>query len=86
MNTPRENLITLTDSYKVSHWKQMPPETNRVFSFFESRGGRYPTITFFGLQYILKRYLAGAVVTQDDIVEARELFGAHFDVVAVGFT
>lgn len=74
----RENLILATDSYKISHWKQYPPCTKKVYSFLESRGGRFPQTTFFGLQYYLKRYLAGAVVTQEDIEEAAADFKAHF--------
>nr|KAG5687412.1 hypothetical protein BaRGS_004914 [Batillaria attramentaria] len=33
---------------------------------------------FFGLQYILKRFLAGPVVTKEKIQEAKELYNAHF--------
>jgi nicotinamide phosphoribosyltransferase len=72
------NFVTLTDSYKVSHWKQYPPGTKKVYSFFESRGGRFPSVTFFGLQYYLKRYLSGAVFTKDNIAEAAEDMAAHF--------
>ncbi|HEY4482594.1 MAG TPA: nicotinamide phosphoribosyltransferase domain-containing protein, partial [Candidatus Paceibacterota bacterium] len=78
MRQERNNIILTTDSYKVSHHRQYPPGTTGVYSFFESRGGIDPTTTFFGLQYILKRYMEGAVVTADDIEEARELFAAHF--------
>lgn len=72
------NLLLLTDSYKVSHHKQYPPGTKRVFSFLESRGGKYPTTTFFGLQYLLRKFLGGKVVTQAKIDEAREFFMHHF--------
>ena len=58
-----ENIILATDSYKVSHYKQYPPGTEYVYSYFESRGGKFDEICFFGLQYFLKRYLCGAVVT-----------------------
>ncbi len=77
MNT-ENNIITMTDSYKVTHARQYPPGTSRVFSFFESRGGRYPEVVFFGLQYLIKKYLAGVVVTEEKIQEAKELFAAHF--------
>ncbi len=77
MNIRPENLLLLTDSYKVSHWKQYPKGTTHVFSFFESRGGRFPTTTFFGLQYFLKRYLVGQAVTKANIEEAKEIFGKH---------
>ncbi|MDR3197975.1 MAG: nicotinate phosphoribosyltransferase [Planctomycetaceae bacterium] len=73
-----DNIILLTDSYKVSHYRQYPPKTEYVYSYFESRGGRWQDIVFFGLQYYLKRYLAGQVVTQEKIDEADELFAVHF--------
>ena len=72
------NILLMTDSYKVSHYRQYPPGTTRVFSFFESRGGRYPEVLFFGLQYLIKKYLMGKVVTEEKIFEAKELFAAHF--------
>ena len=77
-----ENTILKTDSYKPSHYLQYPPGTTGVYSFLESRGGEFPSTTFFGLQYILKRHLVGSVVTHEDIREARELFGAHFGTAA----
>ncbi|OGG59748.1 nicotinate phosphoribosyltransferase [Candidatus Kaiserbacteria bacterium RIFCSPHIGHO2_01_FULL_56_24] len=72
------NAVELTDSYKVSHWKQYPPGTRRIYSFFESRGGLFPGVTFFGLQYLLKRYLSGSVVTRENVEEAAEDFALHF--------
>lgn len=72
------NILCLTDSYKVSHWKQYPEGTVKVLSFFESRGGRYSETLFFGLQYLLKRYFTGQVVTEEKIEEAREIVEAHF--------
>lgn len=72
------NIILMTDSYKVSHWKQYPGGTTHVYSYFESRGGKYSDALFFGLQYILKKYLVGAVVTEGNIREARQILGAHF--------
>ena len=73
------NICWLTDSYKVSHYQQYPAGTTRVFSYFESRSGaKYPQTVFFGLQYWLKRYLTGAVVTQEKIDCAAQLFNRHF--------
>lgn len=74
----QSNLLLLTDSYKVSHWKQYPPGTTKVYSFFESRGGAALEVTFFGLQYFIKRYLEGVVVTQEKIDEADEVLALHF--------
>ncbi len=71
------NIMLLTDSYKQSHWKQYPPKTNLVYSYFESRGGKWPQTVFFGLQYYLKKYLEGNVVTQEKINEAEEIVNEH---------
>ena len=49
-----------------------------VYSYFESRGGRFPVVVFFGLQYYLERYLAGAVVTAEKIDAAERFCSAHF--------
>lgn len=73
------NVCWLTDSYKISHYKQYPPDTSRVHSYFESRAGaRFPRMIFFGLQYFIKQYLTGAVVTSEKIEAAQRLFSAHF--------
>lgn len=73
------NICWLSDSYKVSHYKQYPPGTRRVYSYFESRTGSvHPQTTFFGLQYWLKQYLAGPVVTAEKIDRAEVLFNKHF--------
>lgn len=73
-----DNLILLTDSYKVSHHRQYPPGTQVVYSYFESRGGRFDEVVFFGLQYYLERYLAGPVVRRTDIDAAERFLAAHF--------
>lgn len=78
MNHSRPNLLLTTDSYKVSHWRQYPPGTTRIHSFLESRGGRWDRVVFFGLQYLVRTYLEGAVVTSDDVDEAAALYQAHF--------
>ena len=73
-----ENLLLMTDSYKVTHHLQYPPDTTHVFSYFESRGGKFEYSVFFGLQYFLKRYLAGPVVTEEKIQKAKVFFEKHF--------
>lgn len=72
------NIILRTDSYKFTHWKQYPPGTECVYSYFESRGGRWQDVVFFGLQYYLKRYLEGQVVDRRAIDEAEEMVERHF--------
>nr|WP_202974134.1 nicotinate phosphoribosyltransferase [Fimbriiglobus ruber] len=65
--------------YKASHFKQYPPGTRRVYSYFESRSGSvYPEVVFFGLQYFLQNYLQGQVVTREKIDAADDLFALHF--------
>ncbi len=71
-----QNLLYRTDSYKYSHYSQYPSNTETVFSYVESRGGRYPRIVFFGLQAFLKEYLT-TPITQEMIDEAEELVNAH---------
>ena len=70
------NLILNTDSYKASHWLQYPPGTDATFFYVESRGGLYDRTLFYGLQSILKEYLAKPI-THADVDEARDVFAAH---------
>ena len=73
------NITTLTDSYKICHWNMMPPNTQNVYSYFEARtGATYNKTVFFGLQYYLKAYLAGQVVTREKIEAGARLSRAHF--------
>ena len=78
MNKEIFNMIIATDSYKVTHWKQYPPGSQYVYSYYESRGGMPPKTVFFGLQYYLKKYLCGHVITDDMIDEAQLFFEKHF--------
>ena len=70
------NLILNTDSYKASHWLQYPPKTEKVFSYIEARGGKYPKTVFFGLQMYLKTYMSDPI-TREMIEEADVFFKAH---------
>jgi len=72
------NIVILTDSYKVTHHLQYPPGTETVYSYFECRGGKFPEVCFFGLQYYIKKYMTGPVVTMDKIDAAEEHFKMHF--------
>jgi len=77
MNVPF-NPIVATDSYKVSHHKQYPANTEAIYSFLESRGGQWEETVFFGLQYYLMQYLEGPVVTRENIEDAADDFELHF--------
>lgn len=69
------SILLDTDSYKSSHFLQYPPGTSAMFSYLESRGGRYGQTLFFGLQPILERLAGG--FTLKDVEEANEIFTAH---------
>ena len=71
-----KNIILNTDSYKVSMFKQYPLGTTGVYSYIESRGGRYDRTVFFGLQAFIKEYLLEPI-TQADIDIADEILTAH---------
>jgi len=72
----RRNPILVTDSYKSSHFLQYPPGMTGLFSYFESRGGSYDQLVFFGLQAIINEYLLDPICLTD-IAEAGTFFKAH---------
>lgn len=73
------NAIERTDSYKVSHWTMLPPDTSHLFSYLEARAGAaHDELCVFGLQQQLKRFFTGEVVTFDHIDSAQGLFAEHF--------
>ncbi len=74
----KENLLLLADAYKYSHHKLYYPGTTQVYSYLESRGGKFPGTVFYGLQYFLKEYLAGQAFTQADLDEAKEFMPEVF--------
>lgn len=71
-----KNIILNTDSYKCSMFKQYPAGTTGVYSYIESRGGRYDQTVMFGLQAFIKEYLLEPI-TQADIDIADEIITAH---------
>jgi len=70
-------VILMTDSYKLTHWKFYPKGMTKVYSYLESRGGRFDFTIFFGMQYYLK-FIEGVVVTMEDIDFAEQFCNAHF--------
>jgi nicotinamide phosphoribosyltransferase len=72
------NFILRTDSYKLSHDPAYKKGIKNVYSYLESRGGKYPYVVFFGLQYYLKRYLEGRIITKGMIDEAEQICLKHF--------
>lgn len=75
-NYDENNILLDTDSYKASHWLQYPENTTAMYSYLESRGGKFSSTVFFGLQYYLKKYLSRPI-TKENVEEAAEFFAAH---------
>lgn len=72
------NICLLTDSYKVTHHYFYPENTQKLYSYMESRiGSEFNKTIFYGLQYILKNYLVGQVVTEEKVYEAEKIIEKH---------
>jgi len=71
-----KSLILNSDSYKLSQFAQYPKGTEYVYSYIESRGGRWDQTVFFGLQAFLREYLSRPI-TQADINFAETFAAAH---------
>jgi len=67
----------MSDSYKGTHWPQYPKGTTEVYSYLESRGGKFNNTLFYGLQIIIKKHLMGQVVTEQKIQAAKKLWDVH---------
>ena len=72
----RNSILTNTDSYKVSMWKQYPPGTEYVYSYIEARGGQYDSTVLFGIQAFIREYLTKPF-NQADIEFADKFWTAH---------
>lgn len=70
------NIILNSDSYKYSQFNQYPEGTEYIYSYIESRGGKFDETVFFGLQAFIKEYLT-TPVTMDMIDEAEAIITAH---------
>lgn len=77
------NKLLLTDAYKHTHWNLLPPKTQYVYSYAESRGvtdkGVPKETLFFGLQVYLKKYFEGQFYTLEDIDECAKELGMVFN-------
>jgi nicotinamide phosphoribosyltransferase len=73
------NLIFTLDSYKDLHGDMLVDGTEHVYSYGEARtGAMYDYTIFFGLQYIIKNWLEGQVITKELIDEAEPILKEHF--------
>ena len=71
-----KNIILNSDSYKYSQFNQYPEGTEYIYSYIESRGGKYDETVFFGLQAFIQEYLLERV-TYEMIDEAEAIILAH---------
>lgn len=72
----KTSIILNTDSYKASMHLQYAPKTQTIFSYIESRGGRYDETVLFGVQAFIKEYMLDPI-TKADIDLAEEIWTAH---------
>lgn len=72
----KQSILLNTDSYKASMFVQYPPNTQTVYSYIESRGGKYDELVLFGVQAFIKEYLLDPI-TMADIDEAEAIWTAH---------
>lgn len=70
------SILLNSDSYKYSQFNQYPEGTEYVYSYIESRGGKFDSTVFFGLQAFIQEYLTQPI-TQADIDEAEVIITAH---------
>ena len=71
-----KNIVLNSDSYKYSQWPQYPEGTEYVYSYIESRGGKYDKLVFFGLQAFIREYLT-TPVTAKMVLQARDIMQVH---------
>ena len=71
-----KNIVLNSDSYKYSQWPQYPEGTEYVYSYIESRGGKYDKLVFFGLQAFIREYMT-TPVTAAMVLQARDIMQVH---------
>lgn len=79
MKFSNRNIMLLTDGYKPSHKPLYPKKMGYMQSYFESRvGAKWMSTVFFGLQYYIKEYLEGQVVTEELIQQAVKFYKNYY--------
>jgi nicotinamide phosphoribosyltransferase len=71
-----QNNLAFADSYKFCQYKIIPPNTQYLYSYIESRGGDLAKTLFFGANYIVKEYLT-TPFSKYDIDEIEDLILEH---------
>lgn len=67
MRRMRNSILTLADSYKYSHASQYPANTESIYEYFESRGGKFQSTMFNCLQYYILEYLIDLNIKSEDL-------------------
>lgn len=70
------NLLADTDSYKLGHWRFYRQGMTTMYSYIESRGGRYSHVMFAGLQRLLYKRL-GQPITPEQVEEMAQFVPEH---------
>ena len=82
MNNQLRNVLVCTDTYKASHFKQIPPDAEASRFYLAPRrkllGAEYDDFIMFGLSYFIKKYLERPI-TEVDIQYAHKIWD-HFNV------
>lgn len=74
-----DSVLFNTDSYKVSHFAQDPRDVGNIHIYGEARGGPFKEATFFGLQYLLMKYLT-TPITKEEVEQAQPFYMRHMGV------
>lgn len=70
-----KNLLLHTDVYKMGHMTQYEPNVTHIFSTLQVRSNKkYREVVNFGMQALLREYLAGYAPTQEHIDEFMDLY------------
>lgn len=65
-----DNTLMLVDSYKLSHYSQYPKDMTAMQCYLEARKSPYKRIVFFGLEYLIQKYMFEPV-TGYDLADAK---------------
>lgn len=69
-------MIYNTDSYKFSHFQAYPKGTQYIYSYAQSRGGKYNQLVFTGMTRFIKQYLLKPI-TREDVTKAKDFSLLH---------
>jgi nicotinamide phosphoribosyltransferase len=74
------NLVLMGDAYKYSHHKFYEDNTSTIYSYMESRGGKFNEVVWYGIEMFIKEYFEGIAITQEELDEAYEYLGTKYGV------